>query len=215
MYGKNIEDSKSALNGSIYMIRFALNVPSIFSTFYSDDGLEAFATAVNTATHGIVPAGLVKVIICLGLTGLESARDLKTLRCGIPVILAKKDEKDLFVTSWAFTAGDNPKETDKTQAVTFSYSDYMKLILFLKLLGSESYNIYGRTADVIQTNMSKCVLKDDNYVFSKAQVYYSITASLKVKPLMLDSSYVKSFMSDASSKMDNWNTITYSATRGY
>lgn len=215
MYGKGIEESKKAINGSIYMIRFALNLPAVFSTFYNDGELIEFASAVNLATHGIVPAGLVKVIICLGLTTLESARDLKTLRCGIPVIFIKTDEKDLFCKNWWFDAGNNPKETDKTSAVTFSYSDYMKLLLFIKLLGSESYNIYGRLSDVIQTNMSKCVLKDDNYSFSKSQVYYTITANVKVKSLMLDTSYVKSFMSDASDKMDNWNSITYSTTRGY
>lgn len=37
------------------------------------------------------------MVICLGLTALESARDLKTLRCGIPVILMKVNDKDLFV----------------------------------------------------------------------------------------------------------------------
>lgn len=218
MYGKGIEESKKAINGSIYMIRFALNLPAVFSTFYNDkepDGLDAFAKSVNIATHGIIPAGLVKVVICLGLTALESARDLKTLRCGIPVIFIKKNDKDLFCENWWFDAGNNPKETDKTSAVTFTYSDYMKLLLFLKLLGSESYNIYGRLSDVIQTNMSKCVFKDDNYSFSKSQVYYTITANVKVKPLMLDTSYVKSFMGDAPNRMDNWNTISYSTTRGY
>ena len=68
---------------------------------------------------------------------------------------------------------------------------------------------------MIQTNMSKCVLKDDEYSLSKSQVYYTINATVKVRPLMLDTSYVKSFMSDAPDKMDNWNTITYSTTRGY
>lgn len=216
MYGKSIDKSKSALNGSIYMIRFALDIPAIFSTFYNDKELIAFANAVNFATHGIVPAGLVKVIICLGLTALESAEDLKTLRCGIPVIFIKTNDKDLFCRNWWFDTGDhNPKETDKTSAVTFSYSDYMKLLLFLKLLGSEQYNIYGRLSDVIQTNMSKCVLKDDSYSLSKSQVYYTITANAKVKPLILDTSYVKSFMGDAPNRMDNWNTISYSTTRGY
>lgn len=215
MYGKSIDESKNALNGAIYMIRFALNLPVVFSTFYGDNGLKAFAEGVHIATHGIIPAGLVKVIICLGLTALESARDLKTLKCGIPVILIKTSEKDLFLTNWEFLAGDNPKETDKTTAVTFSYSDYMKLLLFIKLLGSESYNIYGRLSDVIQTNMSKCVLKDDDYAFSKSQVYYSISAEVKVKSLMLDSSYVESFMSGASGRMDNWNKISYTAIRGY
>lgn len=216
MYGKSIDKSKSALNGSIYMIRFALDIPAIFSTFYDDEGLEGFASAVNLATHGIVPAGLVKVIICLGLTALESAEDLKTLRCGIPVIFIKTNDKDLFCRNWWFDTGDhNPKETDKTSADTFSYSDYMKLLLFLKLLGSEQYNIYGRLSDVIQTNMSKCVLEDDSYSLSKSQVYYTITANVKVKPLMLDTSYVKSFMGDAPNRMDNWNTISYSTTRGY
>lgn len=216
MYGKNIKDSKSAINSTIFMIRFALNVPTIFSTYYSDPELIEFAGAVNLATHGIVPAGLVKVIICLGLTALESAEDLKTLKCGIPVILIKTKQDDLFVENWMFMtrASHNPV-TDKTSAITFSYSDYMKLILFLKLLGSESYNVYGRLSDVIQTNMSKCVLKDDEYSLSKSQVYYSIDAKVKVKPLMLDTSYVLSYIGDASDRMDSWNTITYSTTRGY
>lgn len=216
MYGKNIKDSKSAINSTIFMIRFALNVPTIFSTYYSDSELVEFAGLVNLATHGIVPAGLVKVIICLGLTALESAQDLKTLKCGIPVILFKTKQDDLFVENWMFmTRATHNPVTDKTSAITFSYSDYMKLILFLKLLGSESYNVYGRLSDVLQTNMSKCVLKDDSYSFSKSQVYYSIDATVKVKPLMLDTSYVLSFMGDASDRMDSWNTITYSTTRGY
>lgn len=221
MYGKSIEESKKALNGTIFMIRFALNLPAIFSVYYSDDGLKAFATAVNTATHGIIPAGLVKVIICLGLTALESAKDLKTLKYGIPVILVKKkltgaNEKDeLFVQSWTFVPVNNNPKADKTSAITFSYSDYMKLILFLKLLGSEAYNIYGRVADVIQTNMSKCVLKDDGYVLSKSQVYYSISASVTVKPLMLNSSYVLSYFPDAAQRMGAWNSIDYSSIRGY
>lgn len=214
MYGKSIQESKLAINSSIFLIRFALNVPVIFSKFYSDKELEKFALSVNSATHGIIPAGLVKVIICLGLTALESALDLKTLRCGIPVILIKTKKDDLFVKNWMFMPRDNPV-TDKTKAVTFFYSDYMKLILFLKLLGSESYNIYGRLADVIQTNMSKCVLKNDDYAFSKSQVYYSIDATLKVKPLMLDTSYVLSFLDDASGRMDSWNQITYSTIKGY
>ena len=61
----------------------------------------------------------------------------------------------------------------------------------------------------------KCVLKDDEYSLSKSQVYYSIDAKVKVKPLMLDTSYVLSYIGDASDRMDSWNTITYSTTRGY
>lgn len=219
MYGKSIKKSKDALNGSIYMIRFALNVAPVFSAFYNDksgvDSLDSFANAVNIATHGIIPAGLVKVIICLGLTALETARDMQTLKAGIPVILVKTKKDDLFLTNWRFKAGTNPNKTDKTQVITFFYSDYMKLLLFTKLIGSEEKNIYGRVADVIQVNMSKCVLKDDKYVFSKSQVYYSIDANLTVKPLMLDTSYVNSLMPDASNRMANWNKITYKATRGY
>lgn len=215
MYGKSNQESKNALNGSIYMIRFALNLPVIFSEFYNEPKLEDFALLVNAATHGIIPAGLVKVIICLGLTAYESALDMKTLKCGIPVIFIKKDKNDMFVQSWDFLkVNDNPK-TDKTSVVTFSYGDYMKLFLFIKLLGSEAYNIYGRTADVVQTNMSKCVLKNDSYVLSKSQVYYTINTTVKVKPLMLDSSYVNSFMPNSSARMESWNKIEYQAIRGY
>ncbi len=218
MYGKTIEKSKEALCGSIYMIRYALNVAPIFSEFYGDGELKAFALGVNTATHGIIPAGLVKVIICLGLTALESAKDMQTLKAGIPVILVKTAKDDLFVDNWWFDA-DEKANTDKTTKVTFFYSDYMKLLLFLKLMGSEESNVYGRVADVIQTNMDKCVLKtgegDEPFLFSKAQVYYSINVSLTVKPLMLDTSYVNSIMPDASDRMTKWNKIKYSTVRGY
>lgn len=220
MYGKGIKESKDSLNGSIYMIRFALNVAPIFSAFYNDNspgGLNSFAKAVNAATHGIIPAGLVKVIICLGLVALESATDMQTLKAGIPVILVKTKEDDLFVKNWWFEVTDdkNPRKTDKTKAVTFFYSDYMKLFLFTKLIGSEEKNIYGRVADVIQVNMSKCVLKDDEYALSKSQVYYSINANLTVKPLMLDTSYIDSIMPGAAGRMDKWNKIEYKSTRGY
>jgi len=217
MYGKSIKESKDALNGSIYMIRFALNVAPVFSVFYNDNGLKAFALAVNTATHGIIPAGLVKVIICLGLVALEAATDMQTLKAGVPVILVKTKKEDLFVNSWTFsvTSDKNPNGTDKTKAITFSYSDYMKLLLFTKLIGSEEKNIYGRVADVIQVNMSKCVLKDDKYTLTKSQVYYSINANLTVKPLMLDTSYINSIMPEAAGRMDKWNKIEYKATRGY
>lgn len=223
MYGKGFKDGKNeaaeSLENAIFMIRFALNIPAVFSTFYNDDEelgaeLGAFAKSVNLATHGIIPAGLVKAVICLGLTATESARDLKTLKCGIPVIFIKTGKDDLFLKNWLFELGANPNGKDKTATVTFSYSDYMKLILFIKLLGSESYSICGRVADVVQTNMSKCVLKKD-YLLANAHVYYTINATLKVKPLMLDSSYVISYMASTSKRMNNWNTITYSTTRGY
>lgn len=215
MYGKSVKDARAALNGSIFMIRFALNAPVIFKTFYGDDGLKTFAELVHWATHGIVPAGLVKVLICLGLVALESAKDMKTLKLGIPVILVKMDENDLFVRSWTFLDTKAYPEADKTQKITFSYGDYMKLILFLKLLGSEAYNIYGRIADVVQVNMSKCVLKDSDYALSKSQVYYSIQADVKVKPLMLSNGYTLSFFPDGEEQMESWNKISYKATRGY
>lgn len=215
MYGKDIDASKKALNGTIYMIRFALNIADVFKTFYNDEGLIEFAALINTATHGIVPAFLVKIVICLGLTALESAWDLKTLKMGIPVILVKTKKEDLFVTSWTFIpVRDNP-ETDKTKAVTFSYSDYMKLILFLKLLGSEADGIYLRTMDVVQTNMQKCVLKDGEYLLKNSNVYYQITANCTVRPLMLDTGYVAAYMPDALERMDKWNDIKYKSVKGY
>lgn len=218
MYGKSIKESKDALRNSIYMIRYALNIAPVFSVFYSDFDLDKMAQGVNIATHGIIPAGLVKVVICLGLVALETSKDIQTLKAGIPVILVKTGEADLFLRNWYFDAENFPKTTKITDATTFTYSDYMKLLLFIKLVGSEESDIYGRIADVIQVNMGKIVGLDNEkkpYLLSKSQVYYSIEANLTVDSLMLDTSYVASLMPDASNRMLNWNKITYKATRGY
>lgn len=215
MYGKSNKDSKSSLSTAIFMIRFAMNIPIIFKSFWNNDAaLQTLATTIEGATCGIVPAPLTKLIVCIGLVCLESAMDLKTLKKGIPVILLKTKENDLFVRpNTGYIPQENP--TSKvTEKIAFQYSDYMKMILFIKLMGSESNNIYKRTAAVIQTNMGKCVLKQDGYTFSKSQVYFKVSAKLEVPPLMLDTSLIQSFI-HRDVEDGKWNKISYSAIRGY
>lgn len=213
MYGGNNSQNKNSLGTSIFMIRFALNIPVVFSAFWNKTDLNEFAVGIQALTHGIVPASLIKIIVCTGLVCLESSIDLKTLRAGIPVILIKTKEEDLFVENWKYSTRETPI-TKITDSVTFQYSDYMKLLLFIKLLSSESDDIYLRTAAVIQTNMSKCVLKSDGYTFTKSQVYYKLSAKVEVPLLMLESQYVEIYLERDLSE-SKWNKISYSAIRGY
>jgi hypothetical protein len=82
----------------------------------------------------------------------------------------------------------------------------------IKLAAGDEYAIYARTADVIQVNMNKKITS--SFVMSKANVYYTAKASLKVKPLMLSLPIVSN--AGYSAPQDgSWNTIYYEATRGY
>ena len=150
------------------------------------------------------------MVIILGLTAGESAKDLKYLKSGMPVELVKKID-DIEVTFSTDSLNNNDLVHKRTKTAFF-YSDYLSLILFLKLLAGDEYAIYARTADAIQANMSNKISTDSGFVAKKAVVYYSAEADVQVEPLMLKLPIVTNSTPFVEKSVGR---ITYKAYRGY
>ena len=224
LYGKDNAGNKSSAYGSIYMIRFALDLPLVFAKYWSDTAVTTIANSISAATYGIVPAALIQLAVCLGLTAAEAAVDLTYIKAGIGVKFIKTDkDTDLFVSfasvesSMSGSIGSNSKDSNGKVGVDmvkgyFQYSDYLRMFLLLNLLGSGESGICARTADVIQANMGK--ITGSGFALSKSQVYFKITADIKVDPMMLAlpiNADEEGNLADVSS----WNTFSYEMVRGY
>ncbi len=224
LYGGSNVQNKAAAYSRIFLLRYALNLPAEFMTYWSDPLVNSVANAISLATYGIVPAALVKLAIILALTILETGTDLLYLQAGIPVLLIK-GKGDLFIdfskdgikkniTNAAKTSSDKSKK----EGLKFQYSDYIKLFLFIKLFNEQkSYGVYARTADVIQVNMAKKIAKDDSYGLKKSIVYFNLKSDVRVQPMMLDLPLMRAEEAnqvDVIKELD-WCKIKYEAVRGY
>lgn len=217
LYGGSNADNKSKAYSSIYMIRFALDIPAVFSGWWNDPMVVSAAAAVSAATWGIIPAPLVKLVICLAMTAVEAACDLAYLKSGIGIKLLKLSKDDLFtkITTEDFSgeiSSDNASDAVGIGLTQFQYSDYLRLFLILNLMGSGEDGICARTADVIQANMQ--VVSDSSFDLTKSQVYFKISAKLRVKPLML----ALPINADENGNLvdvSSWNTFNFEMIRGY
>lgn len=232
LYGGSNADNKAAAYAKIFLLRYALNLPAEFKTHWSGTPLDGIADAISAATYGIVPAPLVKLAIILALTIMETGTDLLYLQAGIPVLLVK-GKGELFIDLSGAAIEEKVKEkvkesisdaanksgkSKKSSGLKFQYSDYIKLFLFLKLFNeNESYDVYARTADVIQVNMAKNIVEDESYALKNSRVYFELKSNVRVQPMMLDLSLMRS---EKANKVDDikeldWCKIRYEAVRGY
>ena len=227
LYGGTNASNKSTAYGTIYMIRLALNVGPVFAEFFNgNSAVDALATSISAATCGVIPIPIVKFAICLGLAVAESAVDLSYIKKGIGVRLIK-DQDHLFVSfegEGTVNKGSTATGASGVGAPTYlQYSDYLSILMFMSLLSSDKADaIYLRTADVIQSNIAKMTKRENDYMLSKANVYYTITADIKVNPLLFEAPLIDNSISDLKSsntyksfEASKWNTFSYSATRGY
>lgn len=218
IYGGKNEQNKNSSYGTIFALRFVLdllpqstrylgyscaNEPDVASLNY-------LATSIAAATYGVIPAMLVKIVVVLGQTAAEAANDIGYLQKGKPVVLVRTN-KQLEVT---FSKMANYQRKEEDMENGFFYSDYLKLILFLKLSAGDEYGIYARTADVIQANMANKISGNAEFVMSKAIVYFQAQATVQVEPLMLNLPIVTNYGVEAP-ESGAWNTITYQGTIGY
>lgn len=214
IYGKSNKENKDAAYGTVYSIRYVLDLFPMFTRYFGNERpadkitLDRLAEGVQTATQGIVPAALFKIVVVLGLTAGEAARDIQYLSKGMPVKLVKQSDDIEYRYGEVVDKGVSYEDSKSA----FFYSDYIKLILMLKLNSSSEYAIYARIADVIQANMSNGI--SSGFLMKNANVYYSATAALQVKPLMLRLPIVSN-SGYGSPENGGWNTITYKSIRGY
>ena len=217
LYGKSNKENKQSAYGTIFAIRYALDLLPVSQRYWTPSGnypesvaLDTIAAGVQTASYGIIPKPLFKLVVILGLTAMEAAKDLQDLKCGMPIELIKKAD-DLECTFSEDGVNETTKNKSKSASAMF-YSDYLKILLFLKLMGSEEYNVYARVADVIQVNMNN--VTGNSFAMNKSVVYFQGTATLEVAPLMLDLPIATNYGVDAP-EGGGWNQIPYKSIRGY
>lgn len=218
IYGNTNALNKSASYGTIFAIRYALDLFYAMTKFWgvqntTGRAINTTANAIAAATSGVIPAPLTKLVIILALTGMESASDLKILRDGSPLSLLKDDSvwRWKFETDFHGESLDEIKKNNAKKSLTFQYSDYLKLILFMKLIANDT-PILERTADVIQVNMA---MKQDGFLMNNCHVYYQLTANCKSSIMMLALPVVQGSLKDSNIDVKTWNEYSVTMYRGY
>lgn len=217
LYGNSsISKNKKASYGTIFALRYALNLVYALGHFWGweyDTGrtINITAEGIATATSGIIPAPLTKIIMILGLVALESSKDIVYLKKGNPVSLFKEDKN--WYAQIAFKS-ESAYDRDNLSSIAFSYSDYLKLILFLKIIANRDA-IVLRTADVIQANMDLATGNGDKYRMKKCITHFKLTAKCESSILMLALPVVESEMNENNYSIGKWNEYNVTLYRGY
>ena len=220
LYGKtSIDENLKSSYQNIFALRYMLNIVSGFCNFYCNETLSGIASLVAATTCGIVPIPVTKCVIILALATLESATDLQRLKAGGRVELYKSSADD-----WVYnieTSGNDlvaslSKSEEFRRESGLYYSDYMYVFLLIGLMDEETYSsMLLRVGDLIQANM-RLLEQDDTYSLAKAQSYFELTGTVRVKPLMLTLSIVDTVDNvDSLRNNTDWCTYTIKTVRGY
>ncbi len=231
LYGNpSVEKNLKTSFGEIFKIRLALNIASGFMNFwmptknYTAQVIDDLAILISAATYGIIPKLLVKVILITLLATMESCEDLKFLKSGVKVTLFKMN-----ASQWHYKVDISESEENEPSFSTneseakivppedpngLCYTDYVYLFLFMGT--QKHYNsILKRTGIVIEANMNKVFNKD--FSLEKSMVFFHLTSTLKVKPLMLDIPLVESYDEGISTfkEKETWHKYKIDIIRGY
>ncbi len=210
LYGNASDgDNKGAAYRQVYLIRYAMDVVAVFQFYWNDEILNSLARALEA--FAFIPAPLTKTLACLAITAAEAAVDISYLKAGLPVVLLK-GEDDLVCNYQSLFLGTSNGNPSSENRIALQYSDYLKIFLYIKLVGKDENLIYTRTADVIQSNMS---LVTNNYAFdlAKAQVYFDLKASVLMEPMWSRFLAIDN-LGDLSTQK-GWRTTTVEIRRGY
>ena len=201
--------NKTTAYAQIYMIRYALDIAAVFNAYWDNGVLNLIANALQA--YAFIPVSLTKVLACLAITAAEAGVDIAYLKAGIPVILCK-GKGDLFCSYQSlFMGGEQVDPTIKDQ-LRLQYSDYLKIFLFVKLLGKDENMAYVRTSDVIQANMT-LVTNNKSFEMAKSQVYFDLKATVLTEPMWSRLLAIDNLGDLSTSK--GWRSTTIEMTRGY
>lgn len=219
LYGKSsIDENLKSSYKNIFAIREMMNTVSGFCNFYGNTTITSIATAVSAATYGIVPVPVTKCVLILVLATLESAKDLERLKAGGRVELYKSTASDWVyqVGSLSSLAADFSEKNVSQKEKGLYYSDYMYIFLLIGLTSEKTYDsMLLRIGDLIQANM-RLMIDNEEYTLANTKSYFQLTATVRVKPLMLTLPIVNTVegASDLQSSTD-WCTYSVHAIRGY
>lgn len=183
LYGNTTNSkNKSTAYANIYFIRYALDLAPVFKMYWNDELVVAIANALQAFAY--IPAGITKTIICLAITAGEAGMDVSYLKAGIPVLIYKNKDGDIFCNYQAiFTGGSGNENVVNDNRPTLQYSDYLKLFFFLKLIGDGEQSIYARIGDIVMINTATATGQKKDYTFSKSTVAYSFNATVQIEPM--------------------------------
>lgn len=211
LYGGSNDSNKSKVLTKLFLIRYACNLAPEFSENWKGNSTVSLIAKAISAAYPVIPAFLVKTVLILALTALETAVDVNYLKLGMKVpIIKTKDELVININLDGST-----KKSSKSNTVSgIQYSDYLCLFLFSDLINSNTHNdILKRTSSVIGKNIAVAKDLDADFDMSKAATYYELKAKVKVDPLLLK----LPLMSDDMNKADsiNWFSWDFNLIRGY
>lgn len=204
LFGKSsCEDNVAEMYTKLFEIRYALNLISGFQYFWGESTntgrtFTGVANFIASATAGVIPAPVTKVVLIALITAFETAMDLERLEAGFPVELYKNAEEWWCSFDYQGEASEDAKSIgavlsslnifeERTNSDTgLTYRDYIALFLLLGFMedSDTSQQMYQRTAAVMQMNMVK-LTGDSSYSLSKSMIYVKLKAELQVAPLML------------------------------
>ena len=216
-------DMKGCLSksyGSIYAIRFALDLVSGFANFYNKTDLRNYtattideiALAIAAASQGVIPVPITKCILITTLSAIEAAKDLEILKKGDCVALYKQK-----YTEWVCALNpdgdkdasfDGPDQDVARNAMGLYYHDYMYLFLMLTNYESMLY----RVGDLVEADMRQT---NGDFDLNKSKCFFKLTGHAKVKPLMITLPIVQSFGTGNLLGSDTWCSYDIKVIRGY
>ncbi len=211
LYGnKSNAINKTTAYSQIYMLRYALDASAVFRVYWNDEALNTIADALQAFAY--IPAIFTKTVACLAITAAEAAVDIAYLKKGIPVVFIK-DKEDLICNYHSVFMGDDEKGNAVSDKIALQYSDYLKIFLFSKLTFNNENDIYKRTGDVIQANMSLVSNKKDNFALANANVYFDLKATVIAEPMWSRLLAIDNMGDLSTSK--GWRSAKISIRRGY
>lgn len=228
LYGKaKPEDNVKDAFGHIYTIRVLLNTVSGFQHFWSDGTLTGISSMISLAFGGIIPAPVIKAVLIPMLALVETCIDNQRLAAGMPVELYKMEKDDWWLSlspgsnsySSFFSSikgGVKAFEAGKNKDKGLFYSDYLILFVYSGLAGGGDLenDMYTRMGELIEHNMRQQNGIPSDYSLSKTRMYFTLNATLRVKPLMVTLAYFDEYDSSMETATD-WCTYTVTVTRGY
>jgi hypothetical protein len=219
--------------GHIYTIRMALNTVSGFMNFWTPGSdltsqtISLTAISISGAFGGIIPAPVIKAVLIPILALVETCMDNQRLAAGMPVELFKMEADDWWISldadEGSYTAFFNlvkgglaAFEKDKNEDKGLFYSDYLILFVYSGLAGGGDLenDMYVRMSELIEHNMRQQNGIPKDYSLSKTRMYFTLNATLRVKPLMVTLAYFDDYDSSMETATD-WCTYTVTVTRGY
>ena len=234
LFGKENAENIKSIKQQLFKVRYTMNLIPGYMLFWNDKVIKGISAGVSSATSGIIPEPLVRVVMILALVGIESNNDVKLLLEGVPVKLLKTGNNateaewvysvDNFfsgdMSTYGVTSGSNPEQNQKVDAFRMQYSDYLTLLLYFQLSSSDDTKVnavYKRIGDVIQSNMAEKVYKDssDKFKLSNCITQFSLNYSAVVKPLVFNLGIYNGYGVEALLSDKKWRTIQGNMVRGY